>query len=106
MEQYSDDIGLASICDSEGYSYVIKVEQEFLEETNRANKAKKLINLDGDYKFMNICEVNVKDKDAKCVLIGKNSTSQINMSNIRSSDLARIPKKVPISLVGLVTYKL
>ena len=106
MEQYSDDIGLASICDSEGYSYVIKVEQEFLEETNRANKPKKLINLDGDFKFMNICEVNVRDKDAKCVLIGKNSTSQINMSNIRSSDLARIPKKVPISLVGLVTYKL
>lgn len=106
MEQYSDDVGLASICDPEGYSYVIKVEQEFLEETNRANKAKKLINLDGDYKFMNICELNVKDKDAKCVLIGKNSTSQINMSNIRSSDLARIPKKVPISLVGLVTYKL
>ena len=75
-------------------------------ETNRANKPKKLINLDGDFKFMNICEVNVRDKDAKCVLIGKNSTSQINMSNIRSSDLARIPKKVPISLVGLVTYKL
>lgn len=105
MEQFTDDIGIASITDAEGYTYIIKIEQELLEETNRANKAKKLMDLSG-YTFTNVCEVNIKDKDAKCVLIGKNSTSQVNMSNIRSGDLARIPKKVPISIVGLVTYKI
>jgi hypothetical protein len=40
------------------------------------------------------------------VLIGKNSTSQITMQNIRSSDMTKIPKKVPVTTLGIVTFKL
>ena len=106
IEQYTDDSGLCSIVDENEYSYILRVEQELLEETNRVNKAKKLIDLGPGYKMTNINLVNTKDKDYKCILIGRNSTSQISMQNIRSSDMTRIPKRVPVNTLGIVSYKI
>lgn len=106
MEQYSDETGLCSIVDDSGYSYVLRIEQDLLEETNRVNKVKKLIELDDGFKMTNVNLVNTKEKDCKCILIGRNSTSQISMQNIRSSDLTRIPKRVPVNTLGIVSYKI
>lgn len=106
MEQYSDETGLCSIVDDSGYSYILRVEQDLLEETNRVNKVKKLIELDDGFKMTNVNLVNTKEKDCKCILIGRNSTSQISMQNIRSSDLTRIPKRVPVNTLGIVSYKI
>ena len=50
--------------------------------------------------------VDIKNKDYKCIMIGKNSTSQISMQNIRTADIDKIPKKVPIAIVGIISYKL
>ena len=106
MEQYSDETGLCSIVDDSGYSYVLRIEQDLLEETNRVNKVKKLIELDDGFKMTNVNLVNTKEKDCKCILIGRNSTSQISMQNIRSSDMTRIPKRVPVNTLGIVSYKI
>lgn len=106
MEQYSDETGLCSIVDDSGYSYILRIEQDLLEETNRVNKVKKLIELDDGFKMTNVNLVNTKEKDYKCILIGRNSTSQISMQNIRSSDLTRIPKRVPVNTLGIVSYKI
>ena len=106
MEQYSDETGLCSIVDDSGYSYVLRIEQDLLEETNRVNKVKKLIELDDGFKMTNVNLVNTKEKDYKCILIGRNSTSQISMQNIRSSDMTRIPKRVPVNTLGIVSYKI
>lgn len=106
LEQYTDDSGLCSIVDENEYSYILRIEQELLEETNRVNKAKKLIDLGSDYKLTNINLVNTKDKDYKCILIGRNSTSQVSMQNIRSSDMTRVPKRVPVNTLGVVSYKI
>ena len=106
MEQYSDETGLCSIVDDNGYSYVLRIEQDLLEETNRVNKVKKLIELDDGFKMTNVNLVNTKEKDYKCILIGRNSTSQISMQNIRSSDMTRIPKRVPVNTLGIVSYKI
>lgn len=106
LEQYTDDSGLCSIVDENEYSYILRIEQELLEETNRVNKAKKLIDLGSGYKLTNINLVNTKDKDYKCILIGRNSTSQVSMQNIRSSDMTRVPKRVPVNTLGVVSYKI
>ena len=106
IERFTDDTGICTIVDNDGYSYIMKTEQDLLEDTNRANKAKSLFELDSNYKLMNINPVNTKDKDHKCILIGKNSISQISMQNIRSSDITKVPKKVPVSTLGIVTFKL
>lgn len=106
LEQYTDDSGLCSIVDENEYSYILRIEQELLEETNRINKAKKLIDLGSGYKLTNINLVNTKDKDYKCILIGRNSTSQVSMQNIRSSDMTRVPKRVPVNTLGVVSYKI
>ena len=106
MEQYSYETGLCSIVDDNGYSYVLRIEQDLLEETNRVNKVKKLIELDDGFKMTNVNLVNTKEKDYKCILIGRNSTSQISMQNIRSSDMTRIPKRVPVNTLGIVSYKI
>lgn len=106
MEQYSDETGLCSIVDDSGYSYILRIEQDLLEETNRVNKAKKLIEMDSGFKMTNVNLVNTKEKDYKCILIGRNSTSQISMQNIRSSDMTRIPKRVPVNTLGIVSYKI
>lgn len=106
IERFSDECGLASIVDNEGYSYLMKIEQELLEDTNRVNKPKHNFELKSDLKLVEINLINIKDKDCKCVLIGKNSTSQITMQNIRSSDMTKIPKKVPVTTLGVVTFKL
>ena len=84
----------------------MKAEQELLEDTNRVNKTKKLYELGPGYSISGVSLVNTKDKNSKCVLIGRNSSSQISMSNIRSSDMTKIPKKVPVLSVGIVTYSL
>ena len=106
IERFSDETGICSIIDNDGYSYILKIEQDFLEDTNRVNKPKKLFDLDDEFKSTNINIVNVREKDSKCVLIGRNSTSQITMQNIRSSDMTKLPKKVPVNVLGIVTYKL
>lgn len=106
LEQYSDETGLCSIVDDNGYSYILRIEQDLLEETNRVNKVKKLIELDDGFKMTNVNLVNTKEKDYKCILIGRNSTSQISMQNIRSSDMTRIPKRVPVNTLGIVSYKI
>ena len=106
MEQYTDDSCLCSIMDENGYSYILRVEQDLIEETNRVNKPKKLIDLESGFKLTDVNLVNTKDKDHKCVLIGRNSTSQITMQNIRSSDMTRIPKRVPVNTLGIVSYKI
>lgn len=106
MEQYTDDSCLCSIMDEHGYSYILRVEQDIIEETNRVNKAKKLIELDSGFELTYVNMVNTKDKDYKCILIGKNSTSQITMQNIRSSDMTRLPKRVPVNTLGVVSYKI
>jgi DNA gyrase/topoisomerase IV subunit A len=106
IERFTDESGLCTIVDNEGYSYIMKAEQDLLEDTNRANKPKRLFDLSSDYKLTEVNLINTKEKDCKCVLIGKNSSSQITMQNIRSSDIVRVPKKVPVSTIGLVTYKL
>jgi hypothetical protein len=92
--------------DEHGYSYILRVEQDIIEETNRVNKAKKLIELDSGFELTYVNMVNTKDKDYKCILIGKNSTSQITMQNIRSSDMTRLPKRVPVNTLGVVSYKI
>ena len=106
IERFSDDVGICSIMDPDGYSYIMKAEQELLEDTNRVNKTKKLYELGNGYVLSDVSLVNTKDKNSKCVLIGRNSSSQISMQNIRSSDMTKIPKKVPVLSVGIVTYSL
>ncbi len=106
IERFSDDVGICSVIDPDGYSYILKAEQELLEDTNRVNKTKKLYEFGPGYSISNVSLVNTKDKNSKCVLIGRNSISQISMQNIRASDMTKIPKKVPVLSVGIVTYSL
>jgi hypothetical protein len=106
VERYTDECGILSIIDNEGYTYLMKIEQELLEDTNRANKPKTLISLDTSFKVTEVNMVNLKDKDCKCILIGRNSTSQISVQNIRTSDMDKIPKKVPVGALGIITYKI
>ena len=106
IERFTDESGICSITDAEGYNYILKVDQDILEETNRVNKPKKLFDISNDFKFTSISMVDIKNKDYKCIMIGKNSTSQISMQNIRTSDIDKITKKVPIAIVGVISYKL
>ena len=106
IERFTDESGICSITDKEGYSYILKVNQDILEETNRVNKPKRIFNISPDFKFTSVSKIDTKNKDYKCIMIGKNSTSQISMQNIRNSDIDKIPKKVPVSIVGMLSYKL
>ena len=104
IERYADDIGICSILDPDGYSYIMKAEQELLEDTNRVNKPKKLYELDNGFKLTNVNQINPKNKNSKCVFIGRNTSTQLGMSNLRSADLTKIPKKLAVLPIGIVTY--
>lgn len=106
MEHYSDDVGLCSLVDSEGYSYIMKIEQDLLEETSRTNKPRKLFDLNNQFSITNLNWITLKDKDTRCIMIGRNSTTQVSIINLRSSDLTRVPKKIPVNALGLILYKL
>lgn len=106
VERHGDDTPIFAVQDNEGYSYLMKSEQEVLEETNRVNKPKRLFNLSSEFKLTNVHKVNIKAKTYKCVLIGKLSTSQISIQNIRISDMFKIPKRVPVLTLGVVSHNL
>lgn len=104
IERFGDDIGICSIVDSDGYSYIMKIEQEMLEETNRVNKPKKLYNFDDNFSVTNINSIHFKDKNSKCVFVGKASSTQLSITNLKSADLTKIPKKMSVLPIGIVIY--
>ena len=106
IEMNSDDTLITTIRDSDGVSYITKTMLEDMEMTNRVNKPKKLITLDNEMCVSGLNHVDIRDKESKCILIGPYSSSQISMQNIRTSDMTKIPKRVPVNVLGIVTYKL
>ena len=106
IERNSDDTFITSLQDKDGISYIMKTSQDELEDTNRANKPKKLFDLDDGFITTGINSIDIRDKDAKCILIGPYSSSQISIQNIRTSDMTKIPKRVPVNVLGIITYNL
>ena len=106
IEQNSDDTLITTIRDADGVSYITKTLLEDIEITNRVNKPKKLITLEDGMCISGLNHVDIRDKESKCVLIGPYSSSQISMQNIRTSDMTKIPKRVPVNVLGIVTYNL
>ena len=106
IERFGDDVGICSISDEDGYSYIMKVEQEMLEDTNRVNKPKNLYNLDKGFKVLNVNEINFKDKNSKCVFVGKSSSTQLSIGNLKNADLTKLPKKMSILPLGIVIYNI
>lgn len=84
-------------------SFIMRFDASEFEITNRANKGKVLANLDG-YRFGNCNLVNIKMKDSKCALIGKYSTSQISIGNLKSCESGIDTKKVPVETIGILQY--
>ena len=105
IERDTDDTIITSLKDEEGYTYIMKTEQADLEDTNRANKSKKLFDLEG-FTTTNVNHIDIRNKEAKCIIIGPYSSSQMSIQNIRNSDMTKIPKRVPVNTLGIVTYNI
>lgn len=84
-------------------SFIIRFNCAEFDITNRANKGRTLINLEG-YRFGNCNIVNIKQKDSKCALIGRYSTSQISIGNLKSCESGIDTKKVPVETIGILQY--
>ena len=74
------------------------------EITNRSNKGRLLASLDDGYIFGKINKVNLRDKESKCSLIGRYSTSQISVTNLRTCESGIDTKKVPVETMGILQY--
>ena len=105
IERDTDDTIITSLKDEEGYTYIMKTEQADLEDTNRVNKSKKLFDLEG-FTTTNVNHIDIRNKEAKCIIIGPYSSSQMSIQNIRNSDMTKIPKRVPVNTLGIVTYNI
>lgn len=106
LERHSDETPIFSIIDDEGYSYIMRLEQEYIEDTNRSNKPKRLFEIDKSFKVVNVNSIDISKKDYKMVLIGKYSSSQMSILTVKLSDMNKIPKKVPVQTLGIISYKL
>ena len=106
IERDSDDTFITSLRDDNGVSYIMKTTQDEIEETNRVNKPKKLFVLEDGMVTSGINYIDIRNKDAKCVLIGPYSSSQISIQNIRTSDMSKIPKRIPVNVLGIVSYNI
>ena len=106
IERDSDELLICSIVDSEGNNYVMKGEQSILEDTNRVNKPKKLLELDNNFKVTNVNKIDISDKNMKNLLIGRNNTTTLANLTVRLSDMGKVPKKVTTDTVGIVSYNL
>lgn len=106
IEKDSDDTLIASLKDQDGVSYIMKRTQDEITETNRANKPKMLINVGDDVIITNVNHIDIRNKEGKCVMIGPYSSAQISIQNIRTSDMTKIAKRIPVNTLGIVTYNL
>lgn len=91
---------------NENLDYIMKVELEHLEITNRVNKPKSLLQLDNNYKLLSINKGNSKFKNSKLVLLGKHSSSQMSVQNFKNSDICVTPKRVPTAPIAIVQYSI
>lgn len=102
----SDYDFICTVKDSEMYNYILRIELSKLEESNRNNKFKSLINLGDGFKVTNVNKIDMKRKESKCIMIGKYSSSQLSIQTIKSNDMLSIPKRVPVETIGVVQYEL
>lgn len=98
-----EDSVVVTILDQDNDSFIMRFDCSEFEITNRANKGKTLAELDG-YKFGNCNLVNMKMKDSKCALIGRFSTSQISIGNLKTCESGIDTKKVPVETIGILQY--
>ena len=85
-------------------TYVMRFDTNEFEITNRTNKGRLLVSLDDGYVFGKINKVNLRDKESKCSLIGRYSTSQISVTNLRTCESGIDTKKVPVETIGILQY--
>ena len=104
IKTMTDDSLLCSITDNEEYNYILRVDQEYIEETNRSNKPKKIIDLGDNFKLKEINKFDIRMKESKCILIGKYSSTQMSLQSLKLADLLYNPKRIPIETLGVVQY--
>ena len=102
----SNDLPIVSLLDSEGYRYIMKIEQDMIYETNRVNKLKKLFDLEDGFKITGISKIDVSDKNAKNIMIGRQTIYNITTRNILTSDMESVPKRIPVEMLGIVNYNI
>lgn len=100
----NEDSFITTIIDENNDTYIMRFDTNEFELTNRANKGKTLVSLDDGYTFGKINKVNLKDKESKCSLIGRYSTSQISVTNLRTCESGIDTKKVPVETIGILQY--
>ena len=99
-----EDTVIVTILDNNNDSYIMRFDSNEFEITNRANKGKELVALDDGYKLGNCNLINIKMKESKCALIGRYSTSQISIGNLKTCESGIDTKKVPVETIGILQY--
>lgn len=100
----SEESVVVTILNNDNESFIMRFDSTDFESTNRANKGKLLASLDDGFKFGNCNLVNIKIKESKCALIGRFSTSQISINNLKSCESGIDTKKVPVETIGILQY--
>ena len=94
-----------SIKDDENQNMIMKVDLEYLENTNRVNKGKKLLTGDSEYEVTNVFKANPKQKDSKLIYVGQYSSTQMSIQNFKMTD-AFNSKKISVQPLACVQYSL
>jgi len=102
----TDQTFVVSLTNRDDDTFIMRFDSSEFELTNRANKSKSLVTMDGDWKFKFIGNVSLKDKETRCSLIGRYTTSQISMINLRGCESGIDTKKVPVEIKGILQYKI